>query len=399
MFENKTFENILNDMLTYVQSKNPELDINTGSIIYTALAPIALELETAYHQMDMVLDETFVATASKEQLVKHGDQLGLEINYASCAQFIGEFNVDLEIGTRFNGSSTDGGDKFNYTVINKVSDPVEEGGYYIFELVCETPGSEPNGYLGQLKPITNVSGLNHAKLVKITVYGEDEEDTESYRYRLQTHAKNPPLDGNIAQYNEWLDAYDGIGKYRVLPLWNGDNTVKLTILNPDNGVADSSLIEQVQQHFDPPLDTINDDRAAENYPQGRGMGNGQAPIGAVITVDTMSEAKVEIACLLKLADGYTDPTGVQSAVKSYLNSIAFDGAIEYMPIYATIYAVESVAEIRNLTVCVTHKVDGQDQEHIMDSDAPEFLSRVLLDSNEIPALSDDCTWGVVNGAE
>jgi uncharacterized phage protein gp47/JayE len=44
MFEQKTFENILSEMLTYVAGRNKELDIREGSIIYTALAPIALEL-------------------------------------------------------------------------------------------------------------------------------------------------------------------------------------------------------------------------------------------------------------------------------------------------------------------------------------------------------------------
>ena len=53
MFENKTFENLLSDMLSYVRNTDSELDTRTGSLIYTALAPIALELEAAYHEMDL----------------------------------------------------------------------------------------------------------------------------------------------------------------------------------------------------------------------------------------------------------------------------------------------------------------------------------------------------------
>ena len=214
MYEHKTFENILSSMLTYVGEQNSELDTRTGSIIYNALAPIALELETAYHEMDMVLDETFLESASKEYLIKHGNQMGLEINEATYGHFEGEFNVDVAIGSRFNL------DEYNYNVIEKLSDPTEENQYYTFELVCETAGSAPNAIFGDLTPITYVPNLSYAKLNSILIYGEDEEDTEAYRYRLQVHIKKPPINGNVAQYNEWLDEYDGIGRYKVLPCWN-----------------------------------------------------------------------------------------------------------------------------------------------------------------------------------
>jgi uncharacterized phage protein gp47/JayE len=199
MFEEKTFENILSIMLSHVAEKDRELDVREGSVIYTALAPIALELESVYHELDMVLEETFLETASKEYLVKHGNQIGMTINEATFGHFVGEFNVDVEIGSRFNL------DKFNYNVIDKISNPTDDNQYYRFELVCETDGSEPNGYLGTLTPINYVSGLFHAELTSVILYGEDEEDTEAYRYRLQLHVKSPPSNGNIFQYNEWLD--------------------------------------------------------------------------------------------------------------------------------------------------------------------------------------------------
>ena len=293
MFENKTFENILSDMLTYVSSMDSELDTRTGSIIYNALAPIALELETAYREMDMILEETFLETASKEYLVKHGDQMGLEINEATYGHYKGEFDVDVEIGSRFNL------DKFNYSVIGKLSNPTDVNPNYVFELVCETSGSEPNGYLGDLTPITFVSNLTQARLTSVLVYGEDEEETEAFRYRLQIHVKKPPVNGNVSQYDEWLSEYDGVGKYRTIPCWNGVNTVKLLILNSENKSANNELITQVQNYFDPPTSTINDNVSDVTYPQGRGMGNGQAPIGAIVTVDTITEVPVVINCTLE----------------------------------------------------------------------------------------------------
>ncbi len=382
MFEEKTFENILSDMLSYVADRDSELDIREGSIIYTALAPIALELENAYHEMDMILDETFLETASKEYLVKHGNQLGVNINEATCGHFEGEFNVDVEIGSRFNL------DKFNYSVIQKLSDPTDSNENYVFELVCETEGSEPNSYLGTLTPITYVKDLNYAELKSVIIYGEDEEDTEAYRYRLQIHAQNPPVNGNVAQYNEWLDEYDGIGKYRVSPCWNGANTVKLVILNTENKRASDELLAEVQNYFDPPTSAINDDVSDSTYPQGRGMGNGQALIGAVITVDTVTEVPIVIDCTLTLKQGYTSPIGVQEAIEEYLNTIVLNKTtVNYLPISAAIYNAESVDEV--LTLKVTAKGT------VMDANLSPFISSVAISDNEVAVLdADNSSWGI-----
>lgn len=380
MFEHKTFENILGDMLTYVTGRNPDLDTRTGSVIYTALAPIALELETAYHEMDMILEETFLETASKEYLVKHGNQLGLNLNEATYGHFRGEFNVPVEIGSRFNL------DKFNYSVISKLADPSAENPHYAYELVCETAGTEPNDYFGDLTPITFVANLEYANLTSIIIHGEDEEETEAYRYRLQIHIKNPPIDGNVAQYDEWLSEYDGIGKYRTVPCWNGKNTVKLVILNPEQTTASPELITQVQNYFDPPTSNINDNTSDASYPQGRGMGNGKAPIGAVITVDTATEVPVTVKCRVRLKDGYSDSNGVAEAVDNYLKStVLSENKVSYMSIAGAIFNAECVKDITLLSVTV--------RDIVMDAYSGGDTLNVFLNDNEIPVLDTaNSTW-------
>ena len=381
MFETKTFENILSEMLSYVSDRYPDIDIREGSIIYTALAPAALELETAYHEMNMIIEETFLETASKEYLVKHGNQIGVEINEATFGHFKGEFDVNVEIGSRFNL------DKFNYAVINKISDPNQDYPYHVFELVCETEGSEPNSYLGDLTPISYVENLSYAKLTSVIVFGEDEEETEPYRYRLQVHVKNPPINGNISQYNEWLDEYDGIGKYKVLPCWNGVNTVKLVILNSENKQANSEFIKEVQDYFDPPTATINDTVTNSSYPQGRGMGNGKALIGSIVTIDTVTETPVLIDCRVTLNDGYSSPVGVKEAIIEHFESIALvDAKVDYLPIWSTIFSVDSVKTIDYLKVTVKNTV--------MNSASSPFIDSVTLVGNEIAVLDENSVWSV-----
>lgn len=382
MFEEKTFEHILGSMLSNVTKENAELDTRTGSIIYTALAPIALELETAYREMDMILEETFLDTASKEYLIKHGSQIGVNINEATYGHYKAEFNVDVELGSRFNL------DKFNYSVQNKLADPNEDSEYYIFDLVCETAGSEPNGYLGSLTPITYVENFAHGEIISVITYGEDEEETEDFRNRLKTHLTNPPINGNLAQYHEWLDKYYGIGKYKVLPCWNGANTVKVVVLNSEQKSASSELVAEVQNYLDPPTSTINDTTTAADYPQGRGMGNGQATIGAIVTVATATETPVVVNCKVTLNEGYSYPAGVQDAVNEYLESIMLDKtSVEYMPIYAAVYNAPSVKDIVSLKVTVKSKV--------MDSTVSPFVSSVTIGSEEIAVLdTNQSVWSV-----
>lgn len=363
----KTFETVMSDMLSYVKDKYPEIDTREGSMIYTALAPAAVELVTAYYEMAMINEQTFLDTASKDYLVMHGNQLGVPIEEATFAHFKGEFNVEVD-DSRFNLG------EFNYAVIEKLSDPSEENEYYVYELVCETAGSEPNSHLGTLTPISFVSGLTHSELTEVITYGEDEEETEVYRYRLQTHVQEPPVNGNVAQYNEWLDTYDGVGKYKVLPCWNGVNTVKLVILDTENRKANDELVSQVQEYFDPLAS--------------QGMGDGVAPIGAVVTVDTVTEMPVLISCDLVLKEGYTEPTGVKEAVTAYLNSLVLNSTtIEYMPIWAEIYDAESVAKINRLAVYFG--------DTAMDSSVSPFITSATIADNTIPVLSEESVWGVV----
>lgn len=386
MFENKTFENILNDMLQYVSDQDSELDIRVGSIIYTALAPIALELEAAYHEMDMILTETFLETASKEYLLKHGNQLGIDIIDATPAHFKGEFDVDVPLNSRFSLGT------FTYTVLSKLSEPSEDNSYYIFEVVCETAGTKPNDVLGDLIPITYVENLTHSKLISTVVYGKDEEETEKYRTRIQEHLTHAPFGGNVSQYAAWLNEYPegGLGKYTITPCWNGHNTVKLTVLNTVNREASGELIKDLQNYFDPANATIDDDINASNYPQGRGMGNGKAPIGAIVTVDTPDEQEIIVDCVLKLKSGYSKPVGVKEGIKEYLSSIALNkNTVAYMPISAEIYNAESVEEVLSLTITVNGIV--------MDTEVNPFIDSVVIDKNKIPVLNDkDFTWGVRN---
>ena len=374
MFEDKTFENILDNMLEYVRNRNAKLDTRDGSIIYTALAPMAMELETAYHNLDRILDESFVETASKEYLVRFGNQLGVLLNEATCGHFLGEFDAKVEIGSRFNL------DEYNYSVIQKLKEETVDGVlHYFYELVCETAGKEPNELFGYLTPITYVDGLTYAALVSNIILGEDEEDTEAYRYRLQVHTQNPPIDGNIAQYVEWLDEFDGVGKYRIIPCWDGANTVKVVISDSENRSIDTTivgnLVDRVQEYLDP---------------ESTGMGDGKAPIGAIVSVCSATETKVFVSCDLKFKNGTSDEgvNQVKDSIREYLKTISLESdTIDYMQLMAAIYNTDCVEYVQQLSVTVGSIV--------MNPSETPFVQNVTLDDTPIWVLDEKSVIGGV----
>ena len=103
-YENMTYEVILQRMMNRVNDKYPNLDNREGSIIFNALAPAALELAIAYTELDNVINESFVDTATREYIIKGCKQMGMDVTQfdAKAGVHKGAFNVEVEIGSRWN---------------------------------------------------------------------------------------------------------------------------------------------------------------------------------------------------------------------------------------------------------------------------------------------------------
>jgi len=292
MFESITFETILQRMLDRVTAANPNIDTREGSLIYTALAPAAVELQNMYIQLDTILNETFADTASREYLIKRAAERGINVKKATKAIRKGEFNIDVPIGSRFSLNL------LNYTVIEKISNGV-------FKLECETAGSVGNGDSGTLLPIQFINGLTSAELTDVLIPGEDEEDTEALRQRYFNSFSSQAFGGNIADYKQKVGSMAGVGGVKVYPAWNGGGTVKLVIIDSTHSVPSSTLIDAVQTAIDP---TVN-----------AGQGVGLAPIGHVVTVTGVAATPVDIELNITYQSGWNWVT-VQSAVHGAIDA-------------------------------------------------------------------------------
>lgn len=337
MYESMTFEFIMQRLLGMVPDS---MDKREGSIIYTAIAPVAVEFVNMYIEADFIRRMTSVLTATGEYLDDKVAEKGVYRIQPTKAIVRGEFNLDVAIGSRFNG------DELNYIVTEKLSDGV-------FLLECETEGTVGNDYLGELSAIEYINGLERAEIVAIEIPAIDTEEDEALRQRYLDTLSGDARDGNVAQYLKWILEYPDVGRGKVFPRWNGKNTVKLSVLNAENGVASETLLEEFQTYMDP---------------NSEGLGNGVAPIGAEVTVTTATAVPINIVAKVYLNDGYYTAEGVQEAIEAMLNNLAYTSSVvNFYEVAFTISSCKCVDRISTLTV------NGANND-------------ILLMSEEIPVL-------------
>ena len=298
MYEDMNFNAILQRMTDRVIQQNSNLDVREGSVIWNALAPAAVELTNMYVELDLIINETFADTASREMLIKRAAERGITPEQATKAILKGMFNIDVPIGARFSL------DALNYVVTEKISAGV-------FRLECETYGSSGNESLGILIPIDYIDGLTSAELTEVIIPGEDEEATEALRQRYFDSLDSQAFGGNITDYKMKTKSIPGVGGVKVYPVWNGGGTVKLVFVNSDFEVPSGTLVNDVQTLIDPVTNA--------------GEGVGIAPIGHVVTVEGATSTTINIATTITYESGWTwvdvEPH-VQAAVDSYFRELS-----------------------------------------------------------------------------
>ena len=329
-YNTMTYEYILHSMMDRVKASYPNIDTREGSIIFNALAPAAAELAILYINLDNVLKESFVNTASREFLLIACSQMGMDttVFHASNGFHKGVFNEPVPTGSRWNCES------YNYEVYDFIE--LDEDNNYQYILRCETLGSIPNYVVGDLTPISYITNtLTYAKLTECLIEGEDETSDQDIKIAYYNYVNNIGVDGTVSQYERWCSDYNGIGGCKVIPHWNGDiNAVKVSILSSSNNIASDELIAEFQEYLDP---------------GSRGMGDGVAPIGAKVTVSTAEEVEINVTANVTMKPGYTDTSVINNALDQYFSDIAYkQNKVAYMNVGAVILGVDGVESINEL---------------------------------------------------
>lgn len=293
MFEDRTFETIREEMLAEVSD---DIDKTEGSIIYDAIAPAALKLAEMYSNLDIFLNLVFADTADDEFLARRTAELGVYKKLSTPAIRKGVFRdtngllMEIPLNSRFSL------DNLTYRAIEKL-------GLGVYKMQAETPGIIGNNGVGSIIPVEPIDNLGTAELLEVLTPGTDDEADGNLYGRYEIRAQKQATSGNEYHYEEWALSVAGVGGVKVIPTWNGPNTVKVILLSTEKAPVTQGVVDEAYQYIEK-----------------------ERPIGAIVTVVTAADLPINVTATLTLANG-ANLQDVQEQFKDglaeYLKSIAF----------------------------------------------------------------------------
>ena len=337
MFEDKTYEALLAEALSYAPAN---VDTRQGSIYRDALTGPILALSQFYTDLDNLISLTRIDTAAEEYLDDKGVEYAVERQAAVCASY----------AAIIEGTPPNEGEEF---IIGDMFFDLfyDDDGNPYFEAV--EPGEEGNGVQvgAEAVPVSTVEGLVSATVGEPIIAGAEAQSDDDYRERIQESISGPAENGNKQHYKTWCESVEGVGHAKIVPLWNGPNTVKGIIYAEDGTPASAAIIARVQKYIDP------DD---DNDGEGDGLGEGVAEIGAHFTAVAPSTLGLTVAATLTLASGYTIEMvqdDLEEAIENYLKNAVIENdddvtepIIRYNAIGAIFLDSEGVLDYSNLTL-------------------------------------------------
>ena len=320
LYIDKNFDDIMSDLLSRVPD---DIDKREGSVIYDALAPVAMELVLLYYEYLDAVRNSFGITADRSSLILRAMDRDVHIKEATHSIVKGVFNREIPQGYRFNY------EKLNFRVEDSLGMDGKRD-LYLYKLRAEEPGAIGNVDFGNLTPIDEIGNLSYAKIEGVLTPGADAEDTESFRRRYYDSIKRSDYGGNIDDYKRKVTAIDGVGAVKVYPVWNGGGTVKLVIQNSEYKTPSKEMIDDVQTKVDP----------VTNH----GKGMGIAPIGHTVTVTGAVRMSIKVKTTYEKAVS-ADKSVIEGKIQSKINRYMEELAEKWWESTATIIRISRIESL------------------------------------------------------
>ncbi|MFD2614504.1 baseplate J/gp47 family protein [Paenibacillus gansuensis] len=319
---------------TLLASVSDKVDKRPGSFAYDTLAPVAEQVADLLQEIETAKKERIIDNLSGDELTERvRERTGLTRKSATYA--VGVVTLTgtgtIHVGDLF---ETEGEIQFEATETKNI---VNTGAVNVRAVEAGSKGNIPAETI-TLFPVT-LAGFTSVSNAAPTQDGFDEETDEDLIERYYERIRTPATSGNRAHYLNWAKEVPGVGGARVFPIWNGPNTVKVIVIDSDKKPASNAIVNAVQQYLDPGM---------------TGLGDGQAPAGAVVTASSALAKVINVSFTLSLTPGYTlsQATGnITDSLTDFLKQIAFtENIVSYARIGQSILSSEGVADYSNLTI-------------------------------------------------
>lgn len=291
MFEAQTRAEIIGRLKEYYEAhKAGNASSVEGTFTFDTFAANAVEFERAYAEMELIVDAAFPQTSWGKYLDYLAEELaGLDRKAATPAKVV--LNITGTAGTTVPAGSLFATESKVNFLTNESAD-ISETGIAEIEATAQVTGAEGNVAAGEIKKIPiSIFGVSSVTNKLGAEGGYDEESDEELLERILFAVRQPATSGNVYHYILWATSVSGVGAVKVIPLWKGNGTVKVIVVDAEKEMPSEELLKVVRT------------KIAEN-----------APIGATVTVSAPSLVQIDISMKVTKGDGNAD------AIKKVLNS-------------------------------------------------------------------------------
>jgi len=325
MIIKKEWKKILSDMLSNVHD---DYDKSEGGLFYDNLAPVSIEMEEIRDVLDYIFLNSFAETAEDEYLDNICKEVGVFRKQATKSRgkvvIKGTPNTIIPVGTKV-ASDT-------YIYLTTEEKTIGVTGEVEVKIESENTGKIYNLPKNTIVnfPIT-IPNLNEVNNPSETVDGYDGESDSKLRERYYFKVREPVTSGNIYHYKKWTMEVEGVGGVKVFPLWNGNGTVKVVVVNSAIEEADEPLLQRVRDYIE----------------QVR-------PIGATVTVKSATPKEITItgkARISKNVDFDKVKADFERDIKEYFKKVGFkQNYVSYAQLGNILLNVEGVNDYDNLKI-------------------------------------------------
>lgn len=327
-------EKILNRMLGNIQG---QFDKSEGSFFYDALKPMAIELETVHQRVEAARGKLSIENLIGQELEQFiFERTGIQRKPAAKAK--GYVTIRGTAGAIIQENSIVASETVNFIIQETKTIDSTELSEVLVE--CEVYGPIGNVPAGTIQyfpqTLTGLKGVtNHEDFTG----GYEEESDEELLVRYYERIQAPITSGNKYHYKNWAKEEPGVGDAKVIPLWAGDNTVKVIIIDANKEPASEELVQKVQQSIDPGSE---------------GLGEGKAPIGARCTVVSAVGKPLDITFRVIKDTSVTNGErmeDIKNNIEQYIKQTAFkENIISYNRIGSIVLDSKGVIDFSALTI-------------------------------------------------
>lgn len=305
-----------------------DVDKSEGSFMYDAVTPIALFVSEMLGQMKLVLEQSFIGTATGTNL---------DILAATMPRLYRRGAIAEKLILSLYPESEDPSVIYNYILNNQQNMQFSNASGEIFKLdtdqdewiwddstnlyvrVYKTISGRGSSVKGQtMEPSPAIQGLSSCQVNEISSGGGDAEDDDHFRVRIWASMSSPFL-GSVSDYqrkifSEFPLSPNGFNVENCFIIPRGSRSGYICVIPAkrasDGGVEHCTLgeLNSLQEYLDKRIDKIG------------GYGFGVAPIGHVVKVRDFAEFKLHQKVTIIVASGKMSEVNTESARSKVISS-------------------------------------------------------------------------------